>query len=548
MKSSFRHCLARALPCGLLLAPLSAQTEVLYSIAKPDASTGWGSSLVALPDMDGDGIGDLAITARQHGAGTCVWVHSGADGALLYAISEPHVSLFFGPSVTAVGDQNGDGVRELIIVGTHSGAHDSPDGWIQVHSGADGSLLRHMEPPTGYILRENDIIALSDQDGDGVEDVLIRTYTLPGLDSPQLQLYSSRTGLPLYTGVADTTAFLGNRLIHIDDRDGDGVPDFATTGMDSLGSRVDIRSGRTGAVISILRGDDIGFLSGNGEGLVGTPDRDGDGQRDFATGSFFETPGADGLGVVRSFSSYNGLLQRSWVGSGPLAQFAHQLIAPGDLNQDGRDDLLTVEHINGQDGFSLIGLDLGSDGRMFEEFLEGAIGGYAARMIALPGVDPEGFPTFAVMESGSTTLRVRRYAQVVSEPGCTSTLNSTGEAAVIRAIGSSAIHMQRFLLEATQAVPGQFGIFFYGPDEAQTPFGDGFLCVTGGATGLGRLPVEQADSTGRFTHWVDFSAPPTATTQITPGSTWTFQAWFRDPALGAPYFQTSDAATVLFLP
>ena len=44
------------------------------------------------------------------------------------------------------------------------------------------------------------------------------------------------------------------------------------------------------------------------------------------------------------------------------------------------------------------------------------------------------------------------------------------------------------------------------------------------------------------------NAAPNASTQITAGSTWLFQAWFRDPAAGGAAFNLSDARQIEFLP
>ncbi len=70
-----------------------------------------------------------------------------------------------------------------------------------------------------------------------------------------------------------------------------------------------------------------------------------------------------------------------------------------------------------------------------------------------------------------------------------------------------------------------FGLFVFSSQQAQMPFGAGFLCV---AQPFDRLP---------------FEVSPAAV--ITPGSTWNPQAWFRDnPA--TPPFNTSDGTEVLF--
>ncbi|HVS11787.1 MAG TPA: hypothetical protein VMS76_18105 [Planctomycetota bacterium] len=530
----------------LLAAPAAAQTDIVYTIPRPaGVPHDWASRMFALPDLDGDGVGELGLGTRTHGAGKVAWVHSGANGALLFALAVPNVPLFFGQSLVAVDDRDGDGVRDLVMVGTHSGAANSPDGWIEVYSGAHGGLLAHMVPPAGIVLMEGPAIALGDVDGDGHTDVLCRADPVAAIGSPHLQLFSGATGAALYSGVAEPPGSnIGNKVVRLEDRDGDGVDEFATTGLDALGPRVDVRSGLTGHVLAVHRGPSIGLLSGNNEPLVRTPDRDGDGLDDLAVGTFFED-------LARNFSSSTGSLLNQWSSSPASSLFAFLMVAPGDLDLDGTGDLLTVEQqTDGQGnviGTALVGLDLAGAQPIFSHLVPELGGPYDAALVELPGADPWGFASFATFEDGADAVRVRRYAPEIGMPYCASTPNSTGQAATMRALGSASLARDLLVLEARGVVPSKFGLFFYGPSAVQMPFGSGFLCVGGGATGIARLPVGMSDGSGRMTHRLDFGAPPTPATQITAGSTWHFQCWFRDPGQ-ASGFQTSDAVAVTFLP
>ena len=76
--------------------------------------------------------------------------------------------------------------------------------------------------------------------------------------------------------------------------------------------------------------------------------------------------------------------------------------------------------------------------------------------------------------------------------------------------------------------PTQPGLFFYGPEQAIVPFGNGFRCLGAGSAGIARLDIEVSSAAGILLHNVDMTSPPTLATQITGGSTWNFQAWFRD--------------------
>ena len=94
--------------------------------------------------------------------------------------------------------------------------------------------------------------------------------------------------------------------------------------------------------------------------------------------------------------------------------------------------------------------------------------------------------------------------------------------------------------------PLQNGLFYYGQDQLQQPFGNGTRCVSGPQ--VFRLGVETADFFGLLSHSLDNTAPPGPTGQILAGSTWHFQAWFRDPAAGGAAFDLSDGYTVTFVP
>jgi len=130
---------------------------------------------------------------------------------------------------------------------------------------------------------------------------------------------------------------------------------------------------------------------------------------------------------------------------------------------------------------------------------------------------------------------------------CSTGINSTGQAASISFSGSCVVADQDLTLEASP-VPDQPGVFFYAGQALNggtgVPFGAGRLCVGGGGP-FYRLPVVLA-SGGVLSHDVDLSSPPIASGLILPGSTWYFQAWFRDPASSQGAFNLSDGLELSF--
>lgn len=136
----------------------------------------------------------------------------------------------------------------------------------------------------------------------------------------------------------------------------------------------------------------------------------------------------------------------------------------------------------------------------------------------------------------------------LSENYCASTYNSTGAAASMSVSGSFDVTANDLVLHASPAPAGQLGLFLYGAAPNAVLFGDGLLCVAAGAAGLVRLPAVAVDGGGVMTSPLDNTVWGAPATQITPGSTWYFQAWFRDNAGGGAGFNLSDGLEVTFLP
>jgi hypothetical protein len=159
--------------------------------------------------------------------------------------------------------------------------------------------------------------------------------------------------------------------------------------------------------------------------------------------------------------------------------------------------------------------------------------------------DPTFFYIFMAWE-----LSVDNFG-VFASPGtnyCTATPNSSGDAATIEALGSNSVSDNAFVLRADSVLPNQPGIFFYGPEQANVPFGNGVRCVGAGATGFERLDVITPGNGGTMLYQLDLTDPPSVDGTILPGSTWYFQAWYRDPAAGGSNFNLSDGVGVTFQP
>lgn len=126
---------------------------------------------------------------------------------------------------------------------------------------------------------------------------------------------------------------------------------------------------------------------------------------------------------------------------------------------------------------------------------------------------------------------------------CAANPNSTGSPASISAEGCDSIAGNELTLTVQPLPAGQVGLLFFGTGKQQVALGDGFLCV---AAGYKRFPVRSVDASGALVEEVDFTQLPAAT--ITAGSTWTFQAYYTDPAAGGSGFNFSDGLAVTIEP
>ena len=131
---------------------------------------------------------------------------------------------------------------------------------------------------------------------------------------------------------------------------------------------------------------------------------------------------------------------------------------------------------------------------------------------------------------------------------CSTLPNSSGAPASIAGLGSNSVSANDLVLRATSVPALEPGVFYYGPQEIAVPFGHGTRCVGGPAGTITRMfPFAVADAAGVMSYGVNNQNPAHAS-RLVPGSTWKFQAWFRDPAGGGAGFNLSDGLSLDFTP
>jgi len=135
---------------------------------------------------------------------------------------------------------------------------------------------------------------------------------------------------------------------------------------------------------------------------------------------------------------------------------------------------------------------------------------------------------------------------------CEARPNSSGWAAVMRALGSPRIDDDDFTLVAARVAPNQFGYFLMSASQDFLPFfsgSSGNLCLGSPIYRFSHPPAGEvlfSGPEGRLSLAVDFANLPGGLA-FGPGDVWYFQAWFRDvTGAGVPTSNTTDGFAVMF--
>ncbi len=154
--------------------------QLLHSLEAPQqsAGAGFGWSVASAGDLDGDSIPEFIVGAHSQDNEGRAFVFRGRDGTSLHTLAPPLDSGAegFGWTVNSAGDLNRDGVPDIAVGAPYSTVDDrSTQGRAYVYSGADGSLLYHIDHPQpqagasfGWY-----VTSAGDLNEDGVPDLLI---------------------------------------------------------------------------------------------------------------------------------------------------------------------------------------------------------------------------------------------------------------------------------------------------------------------------------------------------------------------------------------
>ena len=509
---------------GALLLCSTAQGQI-HDWSGDASNHIFGFSVDGIGDVNGDGYSEVIVGAPHVfsiGPGSTSYgrVFDGKTGALLYESDGGSDDDHRGHTVRGIGDFNGDDVPDFMVCS-------EPDfcfGWLspaaRIYSGASGALLA--EPTVGnwYDFDEQSADGAGDVDGDGFDDVILGEpdgfVTLS--DQGRAYVYGGPGGTLIreFAGTSANERF-GQHVTGVGDWNGDGRDDVA------------ISSALATHVFSVSDGAQLFVTSATGR-VGDAGDFNGDGSRDLLIGGRLVS-GADGSTLLQltGWSQYR-------VGA--------------DINCDGTLDFLAADP-SFNSGRGRIATLSGTDGALISVLGEGVQSGeHLGFELALAGdVNGDGIPDVVAgaPDAGAGTAYVFSGVSIVPSNYCVGAANSASPGgAVSGLLGSWSVAQNDLVLRVEDCPPSHAGIFFYGPAQTQTSFGNGFLCVTGGLTRL--WPPLLTDATGTATLDVDLSSPPMSggANPITGGTTYNFQFWYRDIPAGGAFFNLSNGLEITF--
>jgi hypothetical protein len=328
----------------------------------------FGVSVAGAGDVNGDGYDDVIIGAEHYGSsgmgdGRACLYFGGVDmdtvPDVIFNCVVP--SSYFGSTVAAAGDVNGDGFADVLVGSTSPQVMYLYFGGVYMNTVADMTFA----PPKGAFGA-----AGADVNGDGYSDVI--------LGSPADDAGGTHTGIGrvyvYYGGISkDTTADLvltgeadngrfGYSVAAAGDVNRDGYEDIIVgtpksnlAGEEAGRAYVYLGGPRMGGypalIIDGLPGDQLGYS------VDGCGDVNADGYGDVVVGAVGNATGGRYAGQAYVF--YGGAWMDAQAdlicsGSEAVAELGYDVAGVGDVNGDGRGDVL-VGAVNGGNGGAGIG-------------------------------------------------------------------------------------------------------------------------------------------------------------------------------------------------
>jgi hypothetical protein len=328
-------------------------------------------------------------------------------------------SVDFGYAGANVGDINGDGFEDLVIGDPGQGPRGAGAAYLYLGGAQPMSVSQTLIAPTTYGSLGLDVESAGDVDGDGYDDVLVSDpYAFP-IDGERVYVYHGSAGgllEPPTTLDVPSDGLIGAQGAALGDVDCDGLSDVAIGDGDGgasyegrlwvfYGADLGIPNPTPLEISPPVVGDIFAYIT------VGVGDVNGDGCDDFVATDrgdhnnpgvawlYLGSPGGVILPPITLDSPVRG--PNAW-----FAHFGYQASAAGDINHDGRADVLISASGGTPAGgvYLYLGNARSGLGRPQQVAAGSATASYFGQDMSVGDIDGNGFPELIVHDNSNAWL------------------------------------------------------------------------------------------------------------------------------------------------
>lgn len=274
---------------------------------------------------------------------------------------------------------------------------------VSLVASAPGQQLGlHLQGPDALAEFGASVAISGDLDGDGVAEILVGapSTATAGHQAGAVFIHSGADGRLLRRHDGSPSFKLGSSVCGLGDLDGDGVGDYAAAALRDNAQGlttglVRVWSGATGTLLREHRS--ASTWDHFGAALANPGDLDGDGRDDLLIGAPFDDWQGPGAGAVHALSGADGHLIYVLFGQDPWDQFGRALAGIGDLDGDGRADFAVGSPRADRGGPESGAVDVfsGRTGAVLRSVAGGAGDALGYAVCLLPDVDGDGVDDLA---------------------------------------------------------------------------------------------------------------------------------------------------------
>jgi len=419
-------CTVSAAPVITSFSPKSGPTGVAGSttviITGTDFSSEAGDNIVYFGGVQATVTAatytQLTVTAPSGATWQPISVNVGGVIAYSYSVANPFIPTFAGkgsittdsfaarvdfttgsgPNSVAIGDLDGDGKPDLVVVNQNSDSISVFRNTSTSGSITTGSFAAKVDFATGTYPWS---VTIGDLDGDGKPDLAVANWSSSTVSVFRNTATSGSITTGSFAAKVDFATGDGPWSVAIGDLDGDGKPDLAVANVNSSTVSVFRNTATSGSITTDSFAAKVDFATGFQPYSVAIGDLDGDGKPDLAVANFIY--GAGTVSVLLNTSTSGSI---SFDGHVDFAAGSYpNTVAIGDLDGDGKPDLAVSYD---SDPIVSVFRNTSTSGFISFDARVNFAAGDTPYNVAIGDLDGDGKPDLAVANVNSNTVSVLR--------------------------------------------------------------------------------------------------------------------------------------------